>query len=831
MIPLSLTIRGLASHDDTAIDFRAIGQPGIAICAPKGTGKTVLVEGLFMALYGFSPFYASGSLYELMTQGGTGDALVEVLFDDAGETYRAERVLRDTGKSKTQKATLERYTPWADAGNWTIVAGPKVKDFEAYVAAHFGSQDLALATWMMSQPRRGDLCGTGAERDLGATRREVFDDLIDTARLVKVEAKIGEKHREAKAVLDELDRQLAVEQVEDVGAARLELLGMTETRTLRIGTLHAAERDLEAARTRLRDAEGGDDVLHAQIREHTTADERRAELVATVRRTQKELAAAVEKAAGKDAAQHDVERANVLRRERDNLNDQATKFSARRAWESRAKDLRHDLNNKLAVVQGVADVVAVDDETRILAGRVQELREQWRTAKGENEARADRNRGRALRRDDARGKFAAIEAEILRLETEQNEKPETPFGDQCSPCPLMQKWAALPERHAAACQRLVEAEDQLSSVEADEELADLSTIIAEGEQAKAAAKRVAEAEEWTQKAAEAQLIADVIQRDIESHASREPEQVGDPAGAIAGVQHELDKLAGASERHLAAVDAGLRAEALRTELADLDAKLSAVEADCARLLPAAESARESLRNREAQRVDLRGSVAANERRVRESRDAVDAATREIGAAESRIAEMERRQRERTEKMERAKALRESCESLAWLRGCYGPKGARQLMIDAAVPELEAIVDDLFDRATGGAWRIRIATQRLLEDQVSTVEDFAIRVRDDRGERDVLGYSGGERNLIRILFRIGILLWRERVSGHKAELLILDEAFDNLGAEGAESLLGVLDFVSDRIKQTIVVTHDPAIASRMPGRVFLEKRALGVEVAA
>lgn len=825
MLILSTTIRGFGPHDETTVDWSAVASPA-ALCAPNGSGKTYLMEGALFALYGKGAFRnATGSIYDEMTLGGNGIAGVEVVFEYQGERYLAKRDLRTTAQRPSQKAVLYRER------DMKALAGPKVKDFDLYVAAHFGTYEDALATWFLSQNCAGDLIGQVGERDLVPRRREAFGRMINVDRLDSVEERLARVQNDERVIAEEEDRRLAAEDLPTIESVQNELLAETETRNLRNGQLSAVERDLEAARTNLRDAQGDDAQLHAQIERYDTAEAARVENVDAMGAKREELAAAVELAATVEERRADAHRLEKLRGERDDLEAQEKKHRAWASWDRERYDTQAEINNKLQVIENAERFTAVSDEDRELAGRVESLRADYAAKKTENEDIAFNNSKRSEQRTDLRMAVDRSKANVERIEKQLAEKPETPFGDDCAPCPLMQAWASLPDELASEKAKIQALEDRLSKVEPDETPHDLEGLIADGQRARAAADKVAKADEWRGKIDKAKEERDALDVRLSDHMKAEPEKVEDPAEHLATVRHEIDKLSGAEERLRAAEDAATREKALRAQLEGLAEKDEQLTQRAQELRAAADSARESLAGRDRQREDLKARVQKLESDVSRAREAVTEADRTVARIEQRIADLEGRYAERQTRMERARELRSRQESLSRLRQTFGKRGFRQLMIDEASLELEAIANDLFMVTSGGKMCVRIATQTLLKDEVSTREDFAIMVRDARGERDALQYSGGEGQMIRIIFRVSVALWLCRFRGAHSECLFLDEAFDDMDHEHTDALLRLLDYLADRIPQIVVVTHDRAIADRMPGRVYLEKRATGVEVMA
>ena len=105
MIPISLTLEGIGPYaDKITLNYCDLQSPA-ALVASYGTGKTWLMEGLLLALYGSAAWY-QGSIYDCLTQGGDGEGRIELRFSHSAHEYRAVRELRDTGKTKSQKSML-----------------------------------------------------------------------------------------------------------------------------------------------------------------------------------------------------------------------------------------------------------------------------------------------------------------------------------------------------------------------------------------------------------------------------------------------------------------------------------------------------------------------------------------------------------------------------------------------------------------------------------------------------------------------------------------------------------------------------------------------------
>jgi exonuclease SbcC len=829
MIPLKLTIEGIGPHSSTEIDFAQLKSP-IAILAPYGTGKTTLLESLFICLYGEGAWY-SKSHYELMTQGGTGIASITLEFEHGGIIYRAERKMRATAAQPTQTTCL--YIN----GQKDPIAGPKLGSYKQKIESMIGDRDTALASWFLSQNRLNDLCGQPGEDGLVARRRAAFNSLIGAEHLDGIEQRLAEAMRAKEAVALDLEAQLAGEMdpeeaifVERGGCACL----LEQLNELRV-ELAKSEQDLEAARCRLRDAQGGDDVLKAQIEAHAQAASAASEAEARVNALQRECSALEARAKGLEQAKADAEALDGLHVERIELRAKLEKFEAFAAWDRKRGELHAAAQAAVRRVSDLEAVPGVDETTRELAGRVEELLEWGKAAKKLNDEHEENNRQQTEYINELKRAKAVHEDNLRSAESELATKPTVLFGEKCNPCELMKKWSEIPERIKKIRLKLGDINTAIAAGPDLLPIEDLSRLREEYARAEAAKKAVDGAAETHRALVQARVDAELAQRAVDEHcrfdspfADDRPQAVADPRPDLARVQADLDRLAGAPERVRACEQAALDLKVKEHDYKFAsDALFDSVERKSATKY-AADNARAALTDSEAQRASLREAVDGLTKSVATAREGIEQLTGAIARGESRIEDLERRAGEIAAKRQRVKGLREDIDGLRDLRSCFGARGVRQILIDHAAPELEAIADGLFEQATGGRMRLRLATQSVCRDG-STAEDFQILVRDERGERDCTRFSGGQLQLIQILFRIAVALWVGRLRGHKPDCLILDEAFDKLGSEGTEDLLRVLESLQGQVSQIIVVTHDPLIAERMASQVRLSRSFSGVSV--
>jgi len=822
MKPLRLAIRGLGPHADTEIRLEDLASP-LAVCAPYGTGKTTLLEAMLFCLYGRGGWYTD-SVYDMLTQNGAGEASIALTFEEAGRLHVAQRSIKVTPATRKQTATLSRL----EAAGLAPVAGPKVGDFERAVAGLVGDYETFMATCFLSQNRRGDLIGQPGEPDLVARRRQVFNDLIGASALDAIEEDLAEIQRKSVSVAEELEAQLAAEP-DPAEAIQNELATCAAAeRDLHAeqAALAEAESALETARRALRDAEGDDAQLKAQIERHEQSQAQESALRQRAESIGGECRELAARAQGLEKAQAESRELDALLRARKDLQDRRERHQAWKRWDDRRAELAAAVTLAETRVATLEAVPGCDAETIALATTADALLARGRALKAENEAKELLNKKRRERRADLTGALDRKRGLLGELDRRLADKPVTPMGERCAPCPLMREWAGLPSQIETLRSELAGSEKAVAAIEADEALEDLTEIRAAYERAASAGKSVAAARQASQDLAKAKSESETARNQLNEHAAGQPPKVDDPSDQLKAAQDRIDLLAGAPERvktcELARADLARK----RDELAAVEKDLAEAKRRTCALQPAADSARKALEDRRRQREALATRVDEATAQVARLRESVTALVERLARGRARLEHLDARRKQAAEKRARVAVLRDDIEGLKDLRQCFGPRGVRQILIDNAAPELEAIAADLFERATGGRMRLRIATQRVNQDD-SIAEDFKILVTDERGERDALRYSGGQLQLIIILFRLAVALWVGRLHGRRPDCLVLDEAFDRLGAEGTEDMLRVLEHLADQIGMIIVVTHDPLIAQRMRSHVRLEKQFSGV----
>jgi DNA repair exonuclease SbcCD ATPase subunit/DNA repair exonuclease SbcCD nuclease subunit len=822
--PHKLTLDHVGPHENTTVDFDKC-QSLMAITADPGTGKTWLME-CWAALFWGEFLWWNGSWAKAQTIGYSGKSRIEGEFSRNGHRYRAERIFSAKGHVSALLYDLDSATPNEP------IAGPKNGDFIQASTNIVGTLKSAAATWLMSQHEMYDMVGVPGAQGLDELRRSIFLPMVGADCLDPIEKAAAIAITPLRGALSECQAQLGAS--EDFDREILEERALIDQRKRinlpeRRNDLLKAEENLEKLRCQLRDAQGDDATLNAQIAEYERAQKAAQDAQKRVEQLTAECKTLEERAAGLEQAAADAHNLQNAITYREALQQQLVKYQTRDKWELLQDHLFSQVASASKQVETLEQVPGCDEDTKALALTLDDCLEEYRKARAENDAIAQRNQSRSEKRRDFQDEIARLSSQIHGIETRLSRKPETPFGERCAPCPLLKEYADLPTELDNLKQRLEATQTALSAIAPDEETTDLTALIQRGQQARSAAEQVKAAEETVKRLDAAREAMGAAQRALDEVIKGEPEKVDDPRLQLAQVQKEIDTLAGAPERVKTCEQAALDLHDKGMALRDLIHRvLAEAESACAKSKPIADSARSALTDRESQRSALIAQIAELEKTVSDLRKEIESLTGDIARHETRIEELVRREQEHHKRAERARELQDEIDALSDIRWIFGVKGVKQLIIDAEACELSKHCDILLDRATGGTKRMRVSTQAVNGDG-SISEAFDILATDDKSERDISRFSGGEREILRAIFRLAIIRWLGERRGIKQESIWFDEPFTAFGENDSgiipfRSALDLLD-----VNKFVTITHMTALSSTMPSVVCLKKHYCGVSV--
>jgi exonuclease SbcC len=228
-------------------------------------------------------------------------------------------------------------------------------------------------------------------------------------------------------------------------------------------------------------------------------------------------------------------------------------------------------------------------------------------------------------------------------------------------------------------------------------------------------------------------------------------------------------------------------------------------------------------------------LAQVERSIKEARSAIvdlqartQSLRQERGSLEERLRTAEQAAKEAEEI---AAALRESerrLQVLKVLAQAFGKQGIPALLIEKAVPDLEAVANDVLSVLSDGRMSLELRSQR--ETKAKTLQEtLDIIIADERGSRPYENFSGGEAMRVDLALRIALSVLLASRAGARCELLVLDETCAPLDAQGRALFVESLQKIADHFATILVITHVEELKDLFPFRFEVTKNAGGSRV--
>lgn len=460
-----------------------------------------------------------------------------------------------------------------------------------------------------------------------------------------------------------------------------------------------------------------------------------------------------------------------------------------------------------------------------------------------------------------RQQIAALEAEIPQLEQEIR------GGER-----LERDRRSQEQRLAAALARLEETARKVEAWEADgaarlsklaEKLADTAELVAQQQQVQAlsrglqeraalekgydaAQKRLSDAtarQETVRQALEAwenegramldTITARLASNEIAPEAQAELArldgviaELGYDEAAHAAARQARDELAEAPQRHQALKEAEAAVRPVRETLAELVERLRQQEVHVAELRARHGAAAAAL----AEMEQGAGDVAAEEQKLFDLREREIEAANRVGGAKQRIAILESQRQRKGVLQEERDQLNQLIRRLDLLEKSCGRDGVQALLIEQALPEIEADANELLERLSGGEMRISFATQRELRSRDGLAETLDITISDNAGERPYENFSGGEQFRVNFAIRLALSRVLARRAGARLQTLVVDEGFGSQDTEGQQRLVEAINVIRGDFKRVLVITHVGELRDAFPRRIEVVKGPAGSQIA-
>ena len=798
MIPLNLTLENFKCYRQDVPTLHLEGVHIACLCGPNGHGKSSLLEAIAWALWGDAVHRPQE---ELIHQGQQ-EMRVELEFLAREIRYRViRRHVRRRG-ARQGASSLELQIAFEGSNGFRPISGNTVRETEAQIRKLVGMDYDTFKNSAFLLQGHADEFTTKRPADRKRILGEIlglgfYDRLQERARLnAREEADaIQRAQGEIQAWAQEVARRAEYEEelpqvVADLEKAT-EILAETEAEVTNlrrdVEQLRGRARELEEQESRTKTARQEMEALQARIPQYRQQIEAWERLVEDGENIQAEYA-----------------RLTELRRKDEALGQLLAPYNRL-------------LERRTLLEQRVAALPGLQGEREAAQRRLSEL-----------EASRQSLEEQRLRLAEVKVTILGLKGENDRLFREMEELrarvDKLEEGDER--CPLCGTELGVEgKQHIVA-----EYEGQ-------------GKAYAESYRKNAAALQELAPQQQTLEQEVSKGDAELTRADREIHGTvatltREIEQAKEASPELNSVQQELDRLGYDPEAHQRvreAIQESAFAEERNRLLQEATQRLPQEREDLERDTTLARR-RETEVTQGEERIRTIGreigTMPAMEERLRTDEERYRAAQQNHATLQGRRAYLEDRIQESRELEARVAEREESLKSQTQERELYeelavafGKAGVQAMLIEAAMPELEAEASRLLGQMTDNTMHLKLETQRETQ-RGETAETLEIKVADELGTRSYETFSGGEAFRINFALRIALSKLLAHRSGAPLPTLFIDEGFGTQDVAGRERVLEVIQSIAQEFQCILVITHMEEVKDAFPVRIEVQKTHSG-----
>ncbi len=242
----------------------------------------------------------------------------------------------------------------------------------------------------------------------------------------------------------------------------------------------------------------------------------------------------------------------------------------------------------------------------------------------------------------------------------------------------------------------------------------------------------------------------------------------------------------------------------------------------------AEERRAALEKELAALASVEAQLGESEARHRELDGQLKKAEVDKGILDGKLAHCDALEAEVRQQEEGRRKLVDEKSVYDELAAAFGKNGIQALIIESAIPQLEADANELLGRLTENRMFLRLQLQEGRKDSRTGLpsEELDIKIADEVGTRSYETFSGGEAFRINFALRIALSKLLARRSGAPLPILFIDEGFGSQDSAGQERLTEAIQSIQDDFKKIIVITHIEQVKEAFPVRIEVTKDGNG-----
>ena len=852
MIPLRLTVKNFMCYRDDVPTLDLEGVHVACLCGDNGHGKTALLDAITWALWG----QARARTQDELVHQGQKDMSVELEFEARGQRYRVSRRHSRSARSR-QGATIMELQVASDNGARPIT-GNTVRETEARIREILHMDyDTFINTAFL---RQGDADRFTTSRP--AERKATLAEVLDLSYYQTLEERAKARSRAIQDQMRDIESAIALRRQEIARRPEHEAQLSSVTATLdriapeaeaqrvnleklrrAVDSLQAKRHQLDELARRLADSQRDVSHLETQVRNHQARvsdyesvlpreaeirerfarlDESRAEL--------ERLDQALARNSKMDKERARLDREVAVQKER--LTGQAAQLR-----KSIAQDLEPKANRLPEIEEGLRAMAQEQAKLGDIENTISQQREQAQEVAARTRDLELANKRLHQEMEETRKKFDLLEQddsqcplckqplgaegqdhlrreyEALGLESKSQHQQNASEIKTLNrthkdlTAGLTKQEAELSQGRQRTHSKITHLErDRTESQEAQEAL---QRVVTELDQAVGRLKSEAFGLDERRRLSELDAEISALGYDADGHQSTREQ-----TRALAGYDELHRKLQEAVER------LPIEREAFETARQMLDRRRQEIR-DAEERKVTLEAELEGLPSLEKELADAQGRNKELEAQMQEARVQKGVLEKQLETYDALEQELKEQERER-------RGLAEEKSVYDELAVAFGKNGIQALIIETAIPQLEADANELLGRLTDNRMFLRLQLQEGRRDSRTgqPSEELDIKIADEVGTRSYETFSGGEAFRIDFALRIALSKLLARRSGAPLPILFIDEGFGSQDSAGQERLTQSIQSIQDDFQKIIVITHIDQIKEAFPVRIEVTKTGAG-----
>jgi exonuclease SbcC len=239
-----------------------------------------------------------------------------------------------------------------------------------------------------------------------------------------------------------------------------------------------------------------------------------------------------------------------------------------------------------------------------------------------------------------------------------------------------------------------------------------------------------------------------------------------------------------------------------------------------------------------QTPDCQMQMKTLELQIQERRSRMDEHHAQLGRLQQKQLQLETLSTQRSEVNSQLQGVQRQYRIYQELAQAFGKNGIQALMIENALPQLEAETNQILSRLSANQLHVQFVTQRsnrktqnskLKTQNSKLVETLDILIADANGTRPYETYSGGEAFRVNFAIRLALARLLAHRSGTALQMLIVDEGFGTQDAEGCDRLIAAINAIAPDFACILAVTHVPHFKEAFQSRIEVYKTENGSQL--